>query len=390
MVGSSGSARSLGGNARSVGGPFDHHTHLAECLNIGLGLTLALGLTGHRRDRSWAGTCRPWALATALLIAAGTIASNSRGGFLAMLAAGATVAVGSGARARQITGGVGSVVALVVMVVAILGGETPLAGRLASIADLGNEGYSTRLGIAKVALKVWLSDPVWGTGLGTFPVVTAPHQIGLRGASLARAENEYLDLLSEGGLIGLSLFAVAAIGVAGFARRGLTRATSPGDRALVWGAVFGVLALALNSLSDFGPHVAGVAVPALVLVGTLGKAGLEAEVRPSRRCGRTRPLVRLGWGLYGLATVLVGIGLAYRAWIDVRFEALQAEAGLARKGMAVPSLGVLARIGPDLERQRAALESALRLRPGWADGHLRLAIVDLIQCSRATTGKLAG
>jgi tetratricopeptide (TPR) repeat protein len=370
------------GDAWSVGGPFDHHTHLAECLNMGLGMALGLAIPGGWRAFLRGGTNRPWAAFAGLAIAAGIIASNSRGGFLAMLGAGGVVALASRARAIGLglglaIGGV-AVLALVVLMLMTQGNASPLGGRLASILDPGNDAYSVRMMLARAALQAWWAYPTWGTGLGTFPSGTSPYLEGSQGSSFARAENEYLDLLSEAGLVGAALMLLGLLGVVRLARRALAGLAGPRDRGLVLGATFGLTALAINSLSDFGPHVAGVGVPAIILVATLCRAGLDAESRGESGGVPPRRVARLGWTLCGLATVGIGIGLAYRGWADARAESLLAVEGLPRPGGPPASMDDLTRTLTELERRREALEAALALDPGWADGHLRLGVIDLI------------
>jgi O-antigen ligase len=368
------------GDAWSVGGPFDHHTHLAECLNMGLGMALGLAIPGGWRAFLRNGRDRRWAAFAGLVIAAGIVASNSRGGFLAMLGAGVMVALASRARAIGLGIGLGGVAILVVvaLMVAARGDASPLGGRLASILDPGNDAYAVRIMLSRAALRAWWAYPTWGTGLGSFPVGTSPYLEGSRGSSFARAEDEYLDLLSEAGLVGAALMLLTLVGVVWLARRALVSPASPRDRGLILGATFGLTALAINSLSDFGPHVAGVGVPAIILVATLCRAGLDAESRRKSEGVTPRRAAHLGWALYGLATVAVGIGLAYRGWADVRVESRLAVEALPRPGSPPPPMHDLTRTMPELERRRETLESALALGPGWADGHLRLGMIDLI------------
>jgi O-antigen ligase len=376
------------GDAWSVGGPFDHHTHLAEYLNMGLGLALGLAIPGGWRSLLRGKTNRSLATYACCVIAAGIIASNSRGGFLAMLGAGAVIALGLRAHVVGLGLGVAAIVALVALMLMALGDASPLVGRLASITDLGNDGYAVRLELWRAALRAWWAYPIWGTGLGSFPAGTSPYLDGTHGSFFARAENEYLDLLSEGGLVGAALMLLAATGASRLALRALAISASPRDRGLILGAIFGVLALALNSLSDFGPHVAGVGVPAIILIATLCRMGLHPESPSMSEAGPPRRLVRLGWALYGLATAAVGIGLAYHGFADVQVESCLAEAGLPMPGKSPPAMGDFARTGPELDRQRSALETALHFRPRWADGQLRLGMIDLILYGRAVTDGL--
>ena len=376
------------GDAWSVGGPFDHHTHLAEYLNMGLGLALGLALPGGWRPLLKGKTNRAWAAYAAVMIAAGIVASNSRGGLLAMLAAAA--AVGFFLRVNPIGFGLGAA-AIVVLVAGVLfatGESSPLAGRLWSIVDFENNGYTVRLDLWRGVLRAWWDYPVWGMGLGSFAEGISPYLRSVHGPFFARAENEYLDLLSEGGLVGGGLLLLAGVGFIRLARRALAKAANLPDRGLILGAIFGVMAVAINSLSDFGPHVAGVGVPVLILIATLCRSGLDVKVSTLAERQLRRSNGRDVWLLYGLMTAGLGIAISVDKWTDVRVAAELEGAGLPKQGASAPSWGDFALTGSELERQRTALRKAVGLRQAWANGHLRLGMIDLILHARMTATEL--
>jgi O-antigen ligase len=365
------------------GGPFVCHSHLAEYLNVGLGFALGFLLAGDRggaaRDRGR----RLWAAYAAGAIVVGIVTSNSRGGVLAMLAAGvATVGVQRLGNPRllrptRVLAGLVLTMALVATLLVILGDSAPYQGRLATILDRDDAGYSSRLEIWGAALRAWRGHPVWGTGLGSFPWATTPFFTRDTGHFYARAENEAVDLLVEGGLVGTALAAAAAAGITTLARRALA-AAAPGDRALILGGIFGVLALAFQSLSDFGLHIPGVAVPAVILIAHLSRLGLAATAPSAASLtDSSRPMRRPGRLLAGAAVAIGATLLIVNGARGMRAESLLVKAGLPAPGAVMPTVVELTQSREDLERMQRALEGVLALRPDWAEGYLRLGQVHL-------------
>jgi hypothetical protein len=359
----------------SGGGPFVCHTHLAEYLNMGLGLALGLVVPGGWRDLVRGKTYRLWGAYAAVVIASGVVASSSRGGFLAMLAAGSVLALVLRKHALRLGLGAAAILVMVAMLLASLGDASPYLGRIATIIDPGDGGYSIRIEAWRGALRAWWDYPAWGTGLGSFPEATVPYLERERGTFFARAENEYVDLLAEGGLAGVCLLAAFGYGVARLARRAWIAAGDARERGLVLGASFGVIALGFNSLSDFGPHIPGVGVPAIILIATLCRMGLAAGPVPD--AGLNRIPSRVGWALCRLASVALGLALVSDGFADARVEAWLDRADLPLRGEATPGMNDFGRTDEGLRRQREALEASLRLRPDWADGHLRLGMLHL-------------
>lgn len=187
----------------------------------------------------WAGLRRRPALRLALggavvLLAVGLAATESRGGWLAALlvAAGALVLV------RERRGAILGFALVVVAGAALWFSASPGAlERVTSVSD----GGSGRDDIWLVATRVIEDRPLFGAGLGQFPVVSAGY-IREPGA-IARADllidqrivvhNAYLQLWTEGGIVALALFlaVVAASLVAGL--RAIRRFARARDREMV-------------------------------------------------------------------------------------------------------------------------------------------------------------
>ncbi len=386
------------GSAWSSGGPFACHSHFAEYLNLGLGFALgsllARGQHGLLRDSGGRLPQNPrgglldrllggrggrlWAAYAAAVLVVGILTSQSRGGLLAMTAAALTLLVGllmrSGrlAASLRLAATLAVILAMSALLLLVLGNSLPYQERLATILD--PEGYSIRFYIWEGALRAWRSHPFWGSGLGSFAAATAPFFDRDHGVVFARGENEYVDLLTEGGLMGLGLGLALLVGIGRRAIQALVTAPSARDRGAVLGGIFGLLALAFHCLSDFGPHVPGVGIPALILAGYLVKLGLEVP-EPGASTA-PEPTTRKRWVISALVAsgpAVLGLVVAIRSFAPFQVERLVCRSGLPLPGTFQPSLRIPDLSSTDLDRMRTALEAALQIQPDWAEGHLRLA-----------------
>lgn len=383
------------GDPWMTGGPFVLHNHLAAFLVIGFGLALGFLLASiqelpRSRDRRSRRSTVPvrslWAGYAAGLLVAGTLASHSRGGILAMLTSTAlTLLI---LRPRSIRVGAGLAVMLLVTVVFLLAtGTSSPFHRLTTLADPNQAGIAARLQAWGVSVRAWRAFPVWGTGLGSFPAATGSfYREDWDGVYFAHAESEYLQILTEGGIVGLGLALLALATIARLARRALAAAPTPRQRALVLGAIAGGLALLIECLTDFPMHIPAVAFTAVILAAHLCRLGLEAEAKaeagehvavagPDPRSG-TLPS-RAGAVVVRLAMIALAVVIVVRGSRLARAEALVRGVGLPFPGSFMPSVDAMPEGATELNRIRVALEGALRQRPDWAEGHLRLGATQL-------------
>jgi O-antigen ligase/tetratricopeptide (TPR) repeat protein len=355
----------------NTGGPFVGHSPLAAELNLGLGFALAFLLTPSRGRRF-----RPLAAYVASVITAGVVASHSRTGIMAMGVALAVsaLALWSG-RFRPGAGtwiGLAAIAVLIPLFLVATGRMSPLT-RIGSIAETSS--YSPRLEIWRRALEAWRLRPLLGSGLGTFATAVAPYCTRDLGVVYARAENEYVDLLVEGGALGLGLLALFLASLVGSSRRALAGATAPRDRFVVLGAVFGLLTLAIHSLSDFALHIPAVGVAAIVLAAQITALG---AVQPDRAVvPRREPRLTLAWAVAAPAMLVPIVLVTVHGVTLARAELALLHTGLPLPGSAMPEAESADVPAPDLPERKAALTAALEFRPDWAEGHLRLGLAYL-------------
>jgi O-antigen ligase len=112
---------------------------------------------------------------------------------------------------------------------------------------------------------MFAAHPILGVGLGGYWIgITAYHDAsGLM--TPQEAHNDYLELLSSGGLIGFALGVWFAAMVIRLARRNLLVDTGY-KRAVRLGAILGITGVAAHSLVDFGLHITTNAVVFLSLI----------------------------------------------------------------------------------------------------------------------------
>jgi O-antigen ligase len=264
---------------------FINRNHFAFLMEMTLGLTLGLLIKGELSEKAkFAG----W-VASGLLIYS-IIASDSRGGIVSLIALcifAVGVHAGTGWSGSDSTGrypndarggswikrlamtGVlcGVVFALVVMIVAFVGGD-----RVATRME-GIQGETEVIDSAKVnrgiiwdsTIELIKERPVFGSGFGAYAAAITRYDTTGGRAALQQAHNDYLEVLANGGAVGLAMFAVFGFLVGKRAVRNL----GAGDRfrrASCFGAVIGIFGVLIHSFVDFGLHILINALIFMVLV----------------------------------------------------------------------------------------------------------------------------
>jgi O-antigen ligase len=177
-------------------------------------------------------------------------------------------------------------VLLLVLVAGVLFGTFWVGGdRLATnfenatteISSTPTRAGASRNEIWRATLKMFAAHPIVGVGLGAYWIgITAYHDAsGLM--TPQEAHNDYLELLSSGGLIGLALGAWFAVAVVRKIRRQLSFDTGY-KRAVRLGAILGLTGVAAHSLVDFGLHIMTNAIVFIVLI-MIATSKIDAQTR---------------------------------------------------------------------------------------------------------------
>ena len=234
-------------------GPYVNHNHYAGLMELLVPIPLVLSLTrlAEERERIAAGI--------AAAIMAGTIfLSGSRGGMIAVFVELVVFAVVV-LRQRKTVRIAISLVSFAIVLVSLLTwvGGKELTSRVSSISSEAREEVSggMRLSIDRDALRMFRDKPVLGWGLGTFPVVYPQFRSFYTNFFVNEAHNDYLQLLSEMGILG---FAVMAWFLIVLYRRAVSKIgdwTFDVGGAVTLACTLGFTGILVHSLFDFNLQV---------------------------------------------------------------------------------------------------------------------------------------
>lgn len=239
---------------------FINNNHFVYLMEMGFGVGLGLVLSGNvKRDRLMI------YIALLLPISLTVVLANSRGGVLAILVQIITVALLLASRSSNLTRFAALKAVLIVVI----------AGMLAAVSWVDTSSSlerASRSEIWQATLKMFAANPVLGAGLGGYWIgITTYHDASGRLVP-QEAHNDYLELLSSGGLIGFAIgvwFAAVALRIVRknlFADRGFSGAAR-------LGAVLGIAGVAAHSFVDFGLHIMvnAVVFVTLIMIATRNK-----------------------------------------------------------------------------------------------------------------------
>jgi O-antigen ligase len=237
----------------AIYGPYVNHNHYAGLMEMFVPVLLVLALTRLVGDRERI------AAGVAAAIMVGTIfLSGSRGGMLAIfveLAFFAAVLV----RRRKKTHIAVGVVAFAIVLVGLLTwlGGKELTSRVSSISSEARTELSggMRLSIDRDALQMFRNKPVLGWGLGTFPVVYPQYRSFYTNFFVNEAHNDYLQLLSEMGLLGFGTMIWFLIVLYRSAMPKIENWMSDVSSAVTLACILGITGILVHSLLDFNLQI---------------------------------------------------------------------------------------------------------------------------------------
>jgi O-antigen ligase len=278
-------------------GPFINRHHFAGYMELTLALPLGLLFAGSlERDKSFI------YLFAAGLMGVALIMTNSRGGIISLVAEILFLATVTGFRRAHVKKGsevqprlaisaaTRAALALLLIValfgsVVLLGGEEALS-RFVGTVNV-EDPTTGRAHFWSVAVDIIKAHPMVGTGLGGFGVAYTRYDSRNGLYRLEQAHNDYLQLLSDGGIVGalIGLFFVILLFRMGFSRR---QSRDSFRRGVATGALAGCFAVLIHSFFDFTLHTTSNALLFLVLAGLATMNGRVEEVTPRRRKRRRR------------------------------------------------------------------------------------------------------
>ena len=269
-------------------GQFINKNHFALLMEMALGLVLGMALfRGVSRDRMML------YVALGVPIWMGLVLSNSRAAILGMLCQVVTAFLlmartsdsdVTNEKRRRST----RALLLAGLVVVILFGTVWVGGdRLVTkftaastefgVAESGERSGVTRNEIWRASWKMFTAHPVLGVGLGGYWIAITKYHDASGVSTPQEAHNDYLELLSSGGLVGL---AIGIWFVSTLIVRVRQNLSSPDgfQRSVCVAALLGLTGVAVHSLFDFGLHLLLNTFVFLILVALATKKSDGARV----------------------------------------------------------------------------------------------------------------
>jgi len=322
-------------------GPFVNHSHYAQFMNLSVGAALALICV--RVHESFSGcVVTPeavaaylslpeakvlWGLLAMSILGIGTVfLALSRGGVISMLVAGVfALLVLSFRRPLKGVGWIMVVLALGAFICVLYIGFDAVYDRLSTLGNVAQaEGGRWQI-LANIAVA-WTKFPLLGTGLGTHAVVYPEFDRSMSPALASHAENEYAQAMEETGALGFVALVAFAI-VIGYHYVRAVRNNRLPICAAAYGLGFGLLAILIHSLSDFGQHLPANAILTAIFCALLIRLSRSAVAGDAQDDDVTfvSPRALKGWGA-ALAAVCV-----VWAWGLVQADSARRAAGYWRE-----------------------------------------------------------
>lgn len=247
-------------------GPFVNRNHYAGYME--LTIPLALGFVFAKGFQS---EKRLLYLFAALIMSASLFLSASRGGILTFVCQlvflGFLLSLAERKRVFSLRNlsFVSIILVLVCLVVVWLGAE-PIMNRITELSDpQGVSGSLNRLTIWRDTLGIVKDFPIVGTGLGTFPFVYPVYKSQKNDLAYREAHNDYLQALSETGMIGAILLLLLGSFAVVRAVRLLKSEHNKERLALRIGVLTGCFGILVHSITDFNLQIPSNALLFFVL-----------------------------------------------------------------------------------------------------------------------------
>ena len=279
-------------------GPFINRHHFAGYMELALALPLGLVFTGAIEKEK-----RFIYIFAAGLMAVALVMTNSRGGIISLVAELLFLVATMGlrrhrhkkrheARPPRIKSAAMKAGLALALIVALFGGVVLLGGEDALTRIVGtvntDDPTTGRAHFWSVTVDIIKTHPWIGTGLGAFGVVYTGYDSRNGMYRLEQAHNDYLQVLSDGGIIGavIGLFFVVNLFRMGFTRRD---SRDEFRRGVATGAMAGCFAVLVHSFFDFTLHTPSNALLFLVLaaLATMNGRVEDVQSRRKKRPGRS-------------------------------------------------------------------------------------------------------
>jgi len=259
-------------------GTFANRNHyagyLTMCLSVGVGVLIA-SLSGER-SQTWGRFFRDlmqWMITPKMALRLGLVVmvvalvlTRSRMGnssfFISLLVSGVIGLLLAKRATKSMIILLISLVAIDVFIVGTYFGTRRVVERIAQTTVESED----RDEVARYAVNMWKDYPVFGSGLGSFPVVFPRYSGAGTQESYTHAHNDYLEFGAETGALGLALLGLMVAMSFGAALRAQYLRRDPLMRGLSFAAMMGMLALMIHSGVDFNLQIPANALTFMLLL----------------------------------------------------------------------------------------------------------------------------
>ena len=284
-------------NQSTAFGPFINRHHFAGYMELTIALPLGLLFAGAIDKEK-----RLLYLFVAGLMGVALVMTNSRGGIISLVAEILFFMIvtavwrrpdddlplkSSRLRNAAVRMGLGAALMIGLFVgVILLGGEMSLSRFIDTVNT--DDPTTGRAHFWSVTLDMIKANPVIGTGLGAFGVIYTRYDSRNGLFRLEQAHNDYLQVLSDAGILGAAL---ALLFVILLFRRAFVRTGSRDDfrRGVALAALGGCFAVLVHSFFDFTLHTTSNALLFLILAAMATLNGRVEHVHRKRRRRKGQP-----------------------------------------------------------------------------------------------------
>jgi len=268
----------LQSTAQLASGTFVNRNHyaayLAMCLSVGIGVLIA-SLSG-AQNQSWWRLVRnvmQWVITPKMALRLGLVVmvialvlTRSRMGnssfFISLLVTGIIGLLLAKRATKSMVILLVSLVAIDVFIVGTYFGTQRVIERIVQT----NFETEDRGAVAGYVIDMWKDYPVFGSGLGSFPVVFPRYSAEGTTMAYTHAHNDYLEFAAEAGILGLSLMGLMVVMSFAAALRAQYVRRDPLMRGLSFAAMMGITALMIHSTADFNLQIPANALTFMLLL----------------------------------------------------------------------------------------------------------------------------
>lgn len=234
-------------------GPYVNHNHYAGLMEMLVPIPLIISLShlAHEKTRFAAGTAAAVMVGTIFL-------SGSRGGMLAIFVELAVLGIVLSRQRKtvRIALTLGTFAVVLVSLLVWLGGKE-LTTRVSSISTeaRGEISGGMRLSIDRDAIQMFRHKPILGWGIGAFPVVYPQFRSFYTNFFVNEAHNDYLQLLSETGILGFGTMIWFLAVLFRRVRGKISKWPTDVSGAMTLACTLGVIGILVHSLIDFNLQI---------------------------------------------------------------------------------------------------------------------------------------